>query len=91
MAIRKQSFVTRTAHHRVISDSNNLVFVGELGHDNDGAKDFFLNDLGSMLCLSKDSWLDKVPLGSLPFSSKQDLCTTLLSILDITYSLKSGY
>jgi len=80
-----QSLWTRRAHHRVISDSNNLVLIGELGHDHNGAKDFFLNDLGCMFCISKDSWLDKEPLGALPFSSKQDLCATLLSSLDITY------
>lgn len=76
---------TRSAYYRVIGNSNNLILIGELGHNNDGTKDFFLNDLGCMFCISKDSWLDKVPLGALPFSSKQDLCATFLSGLNITY------
>ena len=39
------SFKSRSTHNRVISDSNNLILVGELGHDNHGTKDFFLNNL----------------------------------------------
>jgi hypothetical protein len=82
------SFKTGSAHYRVISDSNNVILIGELGHDNDGTKDLFLNDLGCMFRISKDSWLDKVPLGASSFSSKQDLCTTFLSLLDVTYLFK---
>ena len=78
------TFESRSAHHRVISDSNNLILIGELGHDNYGTKDFFLNNLGCMFCISEDSRLNKVPLGPLPFSSKQDLCAAFLSSLDIT-------
>jgi hypothetical protein len=83
-----QSFGTRSTHHRVISYSNNLILIGEHGHDHDGTKYFFLNDRGCMFCISKDGWLDKVPLGALPFSSKQDLCATFLSSLNITYLFK---
>ena len=82
--LENQSFKSRSAHHRVISDSNNLILIGELGHDNYGTKDFFLNNLGCMFCISEDSRLNKVPLGPLPFSSKQDLCAAFLSSLDIT-------
>jgi hypothetical protein len=88
--LENQSFGTRKAHRRVISDSNDLTLISELGHDNDGTKDFFLNDRGCMSGISKDSWLDKVPLGAVSFSSEQDLCATFPSSLNITYCSESG-
>lgn len=79
---------TRSAYYRVVGNSNNLILIGELGHNDDGTKNFFLNDLGCMLCVSKDSRLDKVSVGALPFSSKQDFCATFLPGLNITYLFK---
>jgi len=86
--LENQLFGIKSAYYCAIGDSDDLILIGELGHDNDGTKDFLLNNRGCMLCISKDSWLDKVPLGALSFSSKQDLCATFLSSLNITYLFK---
>lgn len=71
--------------HRVVGDGENIGFVLELGNDDDGSENLFLDDPHVGLDVGEDGRLDKVSLSSVPRSSGVDSSSLLDSGLDVSH------